>query len=339
MKILVVGAGWYGCHIATTLLAAGHTVWIVDKTNGFFHGSSSKNQNRLHLGYHYPRSRSTIEECKRGFTAFEHTYGFCTSPIPNNYYLIHPTDSKTSAEAFAIMAGPSEQRTILGQSCQVYPVAERFIDNTVAALYFRTRLGPHMLDIQADQTATLQQIEDQVLKKKGVRPDWIINATYNHLEPIPFDHYELFISLLYRAKSIIANETNQTTAITVMDGEFFSIFPYDISSVSHLYTLTHVKHGVLWKGRTLPFAHTAIDADIQRQRKAIESDVLDMFPTFLDQFEYAGYFTSWKTKDTTTEDDRSVRIHTNTGSHTIHVYGGKITGIFDAADAVLKAIA
>ena len=74
MRILIIGAGWYGCHLATVLLKRGIYVYIVDKSNDFFQGSSSKNQNRLHLGYHYPRSDDTITECKEGYTQFCEQY-------------------------------------------------------------------------------------------------------------------------------------------------------------------------------------------------------------------------------------------------------------------------
>ena len=77
MKYVIVGAGWYGCHIASLLVKNNKEILIIDKANDFFTGSSSKNQNRLHLGFHYPRSMETIHECKYGYEQFVKKYNHC----------------------------------------------------------------------------------------------------------------------------------------------------------------------------------------------------------------------------------------------------------------------
>ena len=40
-------------------------------------GRSGKNQFRCHLGYHYPRSENTIEECKKSFREFNKYFSGC----------------------------------------------------------------------------------------------------------------------------------------------------------------------------------------------------------------------------------------------------------------------
>lgn len=49
MKIAIIGAGWIGCHLAHKL-KNNHKITIYDKED-IFSGSSSNNQNRLHLGF------------------------------------------------------------------------------------------------------------------------------------------------------------------------------------------------------------------------------------------------------------------------------------------------
>ena len=86
-SIAIIGAGWYGCHVATYLIDNGYLVDIYDG-NHIFYGSSSKNQNRLHLGFHYPRSKKTRSLCKNGFDLFKSKYQNCLEKINNNYYYV-----------------------------------------------------------------------------------------------------------------------------------------------------------------------------------------------------------------------------------------------------------
>ena len=73
-KILIVGAGWYGCHIGLYLKQKKHDVEICEKSSDIFLGSSGYNQFRLHTGYHYPRSSETIEEAKKNYFHFVKRY-------------------------------------------------------------------------------------------------------------------------------------------------------------------------------------------------------------------------------------------------------------------------
>jgi len=64
VKIAVVGAGLYGCVIATALARAGHRVDIFDRQPEILWGASRANQGRVHRGFHYPRSVETVSEAK-----------------------------------------------------------------------------------------------------------------------------------------------------------------------------------------------------------------------------------------------------------------------------------
>ena len=71
MKICVIGAGWFGCHIATKLIDEGHSVKIFEKNKKIFSNASGNNQNRLHQGFHYPRSRKTINLSRKVLSCLE----------------------------------------------------------------------------------------------------------------------------------------------------------------------------------------------------------------------------------------------------------------------------
>lgn len=74
MKVVVIGGGWFGCHIARALRRVGHTVTILEAEDDIFKGISGKFGIRLHTGPHYPRSEKTRKSCREGHAEFIKTY-------------------------------------------------------------------------------------------------------------------------------------------------------------------------------------------------------------------------------------------------------------------------
>ena len=78
MKIAIIGAGWFGCLIADELIKKDYEVHIYEKEKKIFNNASGNNQNRLHLGFHYPRSEKQYYNQKKGFEEFKKNLGrFC----------------------------------------------------------------------------------------------------------------------------------------------------------------------------------------------------------------------------------------------------------------------
>ena len=74
-KIAIIGAGWFGCYLAY-ILKKKFEVKIFEKEKNIFLGASGNNQNRLHRGFHYPRSFKTIQESKNGYKKFIKNFHF-----------------------------------------------------------------------------------------------------------------------------------------------------------------------------------------------------------------------------------------------------------------------
>ena len=89
-NICIIGGGWYGCYIAEYLLEHFNylNITIIDEKHDIFEGSSSNNQNRLHLGFHYPKCDITKNKCKLYYTKFVNKYKEVILPINKNYYVI-----------------------------------------------------------------------------------------------------------------------------------------------------------------------------------------------------------------------------------------------------------
>ena len=86
MNIIIIGTGWYVLHTYLFLKEKlkNANINILEKNNELFKNSSNYNQNRLHLGYHYPRSYKTRKLCIEGYYKFISKYRELVDFIDNN---------------------------------------------------------------------------------------------------------------------------------------------------------------------------------------------------------------------------------------------------------------
>ena len=90
-KIAIIGGGWFGCHVGNEIKKTFKKkieFTIFDEKKDIFNGASGYNQNRLHLGFHYPRSKKTRIQSKVGFYKFIKKYPKFSKEIKNNIYAI-----------------------------------------------------------------------------------------------------------------------------------------------------------------------------------------------------------------------------------------------------------
>ena len=66
-NVAIVGCGIFGAVTALRLSELGMKVDVFESNAGPLSGASYNNQNRLHLGFHYPRDHETAKQCIRGF--------------------------------------------------------------------------------------------------------------------------------------------------------------------------------------------------------------------------------------------------------------------------------
>lgn len=323
MKIAIIGAGWVGCHLAKHLMLE-HSVTVFEQKS-IFSGSSSNNQNRLHLGFHYARSYKTRMLCKTTFNEFAKEYGDFIKRIPNNHYAVADSsviDYQTYKDICeysgldCIEHSTRNLKNIQGCIC----VDEMYINFTGLVDYFSKLLEGHIVK---KQICSLDELSDY---------DIIINCTNNFIQNTTVESfYELTLSLVYRLTS-----TLDFGALTIVDGPFVSLFPYK----SNLYTLTDVEH--------TPVLATADISEIQKmyshiseelvakKRSLIEEKVNYYYPDFCNKFEYQSYFLAVKSKFNNSTSDRSPVV-SRTGN-VIHCFTGKIQGIYPIVKKVLSSL-
>ena len=78
MKIAIIGAGFYGLHLADSLKQLGIDIKVFEGEDDILKKASGNNQYRLHLGFHYARNFRTREQSRLGFHEFLKKYSFLT---------------------------------------------------------------------------------------------------------------------------------------------------------------------------------------------------------------------------------------------------------------------
>lgn len=347
MHILIIGAGLYGCHVATMLKKMNISFKILDKNNVFFSGSSSKNQNRLHQGFHYCRSYYTRKECIQGYNKFITNYDFAVEHIPNNYYFIEKnsiidyntyihiyshenlefTEHNIAKLPFKYNHEKFEGNAILTNECYInFMKLKSHFEETFA------------LDLEPNFDATKLIITDDVIEYKNETFTHVIDCTYFQLDlknvtiPKPDVFYEICVVFLYKQ-----NIPSKLFAMTIMDGPFMSLYPYNLEE--NIYTLTDVYRTPIMKTSDINVINNTNISDecIQVIRAEVEDNISQYIPSFLHDFTYNGYYLAIKTKPIAQSDDRSL-IHIKSENNKIHRFsGGKLTGIFELEE-ILKTL-
>ena len=99
MKIAIIGAGFFGT-AAALKLSKYHDVDLFEKKKDILNGASKINQFRFHLGFHYPRSKKTLNEIKSSYKLFINFFSNKVFEKTYNYYGVSNKGSKISYNSY-----------------------------------------------------------------------------------------------------------------------------------------------------------------------------------------------------------------------------------------------
>ena len=331
MNIIIIGSGWYGLHTLKYLSKkyTNYNIILLEKNNEIFENSSNYNQNRLHLGYHYPRSNKTRNLCKEGYHKFIKEYRDVIDFIDKNYYLI-ANESNIDYETFIkIYSNDIDyDHTIIKNEYfknidgNIINTKEKIINSEKAKQYFIKNININKIKFNY-KVEKLEQKNNKIIINDELECDLLIDCSYNQMNLSRKKYiYELTISLLY-------NKINNTNfeSLTIMDGNFFSLFPRNINKDK--YTLTHVKYTPLIKSENINdiLTYKVTDDILENVKNNMEKDVKIYYAEFKNNFQYVDYFTSYKCKLISNNDTRECNIEEYNNIITVNC--GKITGIFE----------
>lgn len=329
--IIIIGTGWFGLHTAL-LLEQKYNVLILEKNSKIFNNSSYFNQNRLHLGYHYPRSYKTREICLKGYTKFIEKYRELVDFIDNNYYCIS-NDSLIDYDTYKQIYNTSNYKHSFIKNNlfnnidgDIINTQEKIINSNRAEQFFIKNIKSE-IKFNYNVKKIIQK-DNKVIINDDLSCDLLFDCTYNQLELSNKKYiYESVISLLYER----INYDEDYDSLTIMDGTFFSLFPRDIHK--KLYTLTHVKYTPYNKSNKFEDLDLVINIEtVHNIKDNMENEVKNYIPNFTKKFKYISYFTSYKCKLISNNDSRDCIIEKN--NNIISVNCGKIIGIFELEDYI-----
>ena len=330
-KILLIGAGWYGCHIGLFLKKKGYKVDIFEKKKDIFLGASGYNQFRLHTGYHYPRSSDTIKETKKNFLKFKKMYkNFIFFP-KNNIYCIAKQRSLIDSATFKTILKGNKLKLVTKKFNFLKNIEDSYISNEGVLLnekikkFYKKKLKENIF--------FNQNISD--IKKFEKKYDYIVdcsNTLFKNYLNENFN-YILTISLIYKKK-----KNSVVYPITIMDGELPSLYPY--ADKKDLFTLTHSKYTHIKKFRDFSslekYKKKIKKEKINEIKKKMEDDMKSFFPKFRKILTYKGYFFSYKVLPNDNSSKRSTFIVKK--NNTISCTSPKITNIFSFESYINKTI-
>ncbi len=369
-KIAIIGAGWYGCHLALALRKRGYDVTLFEKNSQIFSGVSGKYGIRLHAGLHYPRSDKTRENCRSGFAKFRECYPELVIEHEHAYYGVGTTDadgnpSKVTKEQFLTVAqeldgifdwkeiDPEEQgfreletaidldepSAVLGE-----PLREAFMGYLKTA-GVKVVCNFDVEKIEKDAAGNLMVHGN----KSAEGFSKVINATGYQAHLPKKNDFPIEMNVTYQpCLSLVYEDTqtgNKPISFIVMDGWFPCIMPVcdreQTDMASREYILTHGKYTIMGNFQDPNNARTVLsrlnDAFVETNiKKPSESEMNRFWPEFSERFRYKGWRGEVLAKLKTKKEFRSGFTYEN--DDVIHVFPGKISNIFDVEAEVLSLL-
>ncbi|MBA2711068.1 MAG: FAD-dependent oxidoreductase [Tatlockia sp.] len=369
--LAIIGAGWYGCHLALALRKQGHSVTLYEKNPFIFSEVSGKCGVRLHRGPHYPRSPKTRENCQRGLDQFIETYPNLVVEHEYSIYALGNKDAngnppKVSQEVFESV----------GKECKGYkpvnPVNYGYtnllnaysVDEPSIVVGDRLReafteyLKEAGVDVICNYEITSCENKGQktaVFNKKDSKLfDKVINTT-SYQAMVSKGDFPFEVDVVYQPCVVLIYEDNNPGqnpfSFTVMDGWFPCVMPYvdeDLQkSTKRKYMLYHAKWTPLMSCPTASEAHQFIndvvdEKFIQNKLKIqFEKEIDKFWPDFKERFKYIKHQATVLPKILTNREFRSaVTYEVASGKHEgmICMIPGKINNIFDVEREVKSLI-
>lgn len=364
---VVVGAGVFGCALASQMSDEGLSVLLVDREAQPLLRASINNQARVHQGYHYPRSILTAMRSRINFARFVADYGDCVVQTHPAYYAVARSFSKINAYQFrrfcqGIGASfgpvPKEIRALFhGKLIEdVYLVEEPAFDAT----RLRERLEAELaqkgvnLRVKCDVSRLVRRgggldvslrFLDDIEREHVLRAKLVLNCTYSNLNGLlhrsGLETYLLKHELAEMALVSLPKPLCDMS-ITVMDGPFFSLMPFPAAGPG-LHTFSHVRytpHYAWWE--KLDSDSPGSDERLSKQRFAecesnfrfMRADAARYIPLLA---EARRHDSIWEMKTllprSEIDDSRPILFAPNKrDAAVISVLGGKIDNLYDARD-------
>jgi hypothetical protein len=331
MKILVIGGGIFGCSISLELSKSGFDVTLIEKDLDIMNNASKQNHNRIHYGYHYPRSTETAVQSLDGLLSFLMVYKeSIISDFPNYYSIaknqshITSIDYKKFCDEVGISYYPEYPSSDLINPLLIensFKVEEPIFDWDILKNIVKNKL------VSSHVKLNLNTKFDQTYLEKY---DFIINCTYSGINEI---NKILNLPLLrFKLQDVIIpifEYNHPKIGLTVMDGPFCSVMPK--GNNPNQFLLYHAKYSILKETENNVLSPLE---DIEYNLEMIKKDSSIYFP-FIKNVKFIDYWRTTRAIPIVNNDERLSKIITYpSNSKFITVFSGKISTCIKVAKQI-----
>lgn len=376
-NIAIIGAGWYGSHIALFLDRQHENgeklfnVTLFEKNPNIFDETSGNFGIRLHLGWHYPRSSETRRSCREGLAEFLVEYPALVNTHEHSIYGVGDID----ADGYPSKVTPQEFESLTHEYEDCYPIDPRVFgyENLMTAIHttepsivvgqklrsaFKKYLQASTVNLKLATTvkaikrtangAFLVSTENSDVEQVF---DRVVNATsYQYFLPekpeLPFAMkvvYQPCVALVY--KDTKEKERGKPNPFIVMDGWLPCLMSYDDCSEeveNRKYIMTHAKWTILASCNTPEAAQKILYETKSNSliEKKIEKNCNKSLSRFWPEFKERFQYVKWiaTVLAKIVTDSEYRSAVTFSKDEMLYVIPGKINNIFDAGRETLTLL-
>jgi hypothetical protein len=351
MNIAIVGGGFFGCYLTKSInkrFGKKVQVSIFDSASQLMTKAASNNQCRLHLGFHYPRSLETIQQTMSGFTKFKNEFNKSIYFPNNNYYAVHKDSMVNFDKYISTMSDCNLDFEIADKNKLNFFNNSHQIEGVIKVREGVIKLQNLRDDLLSTITCKVHnhskvtQINpitgEIVVNGKSEGPfDYVINTTYvNPNLGLPLEmNYKLKYEL---AGMVLLKSQSDELAITIMDGNFVSLYPVGRG----MSTLSSVLYTPFMKYNDISELELSMkSANDLANKKNVINNIINHGSKFINlkklEVESRGLWIAPKTK--ILNDKGSTRI-SDVKNHKklISVLCGKLDSVHDISDKIISIV-
>ncbi len=346
MKIGVIGAGLFGVTVAFRL-AKYFEVDLFEKNDDILRAASDVHHCRIHMGYHYPRSSSTVKEVLKAQTSFKKEFSDAIMHDTENYYCISKNNSLTKGEEYLKFCRKhdlkfSEEELEIVDKNKIdlcLKVEEELYDYDKLKEICWKKLEENNVNVFLKKQATKESLKEY---------DYVVICTYSELNELLEVFPKSLMTFQYEVCEKVFVELPKSfgkKSILTLDGPFTSIDPVGTTGLFILGNVIHTVHSSN-TGKTpeidskfLPLLNKGIikNPPITNFKKFIES--AEEFIPEIRKAKHVG--SSFCIKAVLPfEDDTDTRptLVKKINEKVFTVFSGKMPTCVDAADNILEQI-
>ena len=338
---VIIGAGIFGVELALKLDSQNFKVTLVEKEGQILSKASAINQNRVHLGSHYPRSINTALQAIESYDYFTNRFKNAIRPGIESYYMISNEKSRMiSLNKYADFCSKLNinykiiNKSYFNRYLNIDKIENDvfLVDETVFEI---NEIRKQLIEELKKSSVNLV-INDSVRKievlsnneKKTITnsntyySDYIINCTYDEINNI-IENINCKIDLKFQNVLLpIIKSDYYIPGMTIMDGPYCSILPKGLSS--NQYILSDVKHSIINQASSLSDLPELIEIKKPEKTAEIISSMKNYFK-FPNDIKVVDYWLARKALPLEKDDRRITKVFSHNELGVFSVLQGKVS--------------